>query len=269
VIIITLEDHKDEMHRRYRAAADLLFEPPTGNIQIVPLAGKGPFSLDLILECIEESIGRMTCPGVVIIDPLIKIVPEGMDINRQSDAAYITSKLESVAVRTNCTITYAHHTNKQAVRDGTQLFAGSGSGSQEFDDLARVVMNLKRLTDKEIEEYMLPYNEFGYVELRLTKVNYHAQQRVPFVMKVVAGGALMPVHVQSKRSIVDQQMIDLLPFEPNSLDGAAWDERAKAEGVRGARALRQRLDVTNKVIVSRVGQSHSKVYSRKRPKDGD
>ncbi len=268
VIIVTLEDHEDEMHRRFRAAANVLGGAPTGNIQIVSLAGKGPFKLDLILSCIEEAIGKMGCPGLVIIDPLIKIVPEGMDINKQSDAAYITAKLESVAVRTMCTIMYAHHTNKQAVRDGTQLQAGAGSGSQEFDDLARVVLQLARLTDKEADEYSLPYNEFGYLESKLSKVNYHAQQRVPFVCKVVAGGALQPVHVESRRAILDRRMIELLPFDPGpGLDGTAWDDRAKDEGIRGAKTLRQRLDMTGAVVVGRVGQSQKKVYMRRRSQD--
>ncbi len=267
VMIITLEDHEDEMHRRYRAAADALArsgqQPPVGNIQIIPLAGKGPFSLDLILSCIEENVSWMEHPGVALIDPLINIVPEGMDINRQSDAAYISSKLEAVAVRTQCAITYAHHTNKAAVRDGTQLLAGAASGSQEFADLARVVMQLARLTDREIEEYGLLYNEFGYVEFRLTKVNYHAQQRVPFVMRVVAGGALEPIYVKAKQQTAEERMIDLLPFEPGAFDSETWDGRAKDENIQNYRALRRRLDLAGRVVVNRVGQSGKKAYSQK------
>jgi RecA-family ATPase len=255
-----MEDDADEAHRRFRAAVSSLF--PFGlpddvktklaeNILFVDLLGAGHVGLEVLGEQILKTSAKAGGVGLVIVDPLARVLPPDSDINRQADAASVITMLDQIAVRANASVMFAHHTNKAAVRDGTQLSGGSSTGSQQLEDLSRYVIALKTLSGTEIAKYGIADDKAGYVELRLVKGNYQPPQEGPVIFRRGAGGALNHVGAKSKDQVADETMLSVLAECLSGIDREEWESIAGERGIglNRARASRTRLERGKRVSV--------------------
>jgi hypothetical protein len=205
VVVLSREDDREELQRRFVATINARF--PGGataehvrrlkeNLRFVNLRGVRLARLgDLLVAEAARVVRDLDEPGLVILDPLGKMLPEDSPgLNQQEGACLVHEWLDVLGHETGCAALLAHHVNKAAVREGAG--AGAATGSQLLEDLARYVVALNALSGDDASEHGLdPTHARGFVSLVMTKANYAPPMREPFVFERVEGGALLPREV--------------------------------------------------------------------------
>lgn len=213
VVLASVEDDRDEMHRRLRAALDIAFRDKSigwkdvrelllRRIRFIELRGitgvrLGPAMRDQILKV----VGDVEDPGLVFLDPMSRLLPDLREtggLNSQEGAGIVLNELDALRSATGCTILGAHHIAKEAIRNGGELELTAATGSQQLVDLSRWVLNLKRLKSHEVGAFGLPRGH--YLRAAVTKTNYSPPLNVPMVFQRCEGGALAHVLVESKQA---------------------------------------------------------------------
>ena len=155
VLMITLEDDRNELRRRVKAArlyhgidrAELrgwLFLAAVGakGWKIATLED-GKVCPSALKDKIVDAIDRHRI-DVVIIDPLVKTHSVEENSNPQMDA--VASILTEIATEHNCAVGTPHHVSKGAAEPGN---ADRGRGASAFKDAGRLVKTLASMSKEE------------------------------------------------------------------------------------------------------------------------
>ena len=160
VLIISLEDDKDELRRRVRAAClhhgisqDMvrgwLFlaapDAAAGRLMVPDEAGRAKPST--LVESLDAAITHREIDAV-IIDPFVK--SHAVDENNNAAMDAVVQLLANVAAKRNVVIDVPHHTSKGLNTPGN---ADSGRGASAMKDAARLVYTLTRMTPEEAKTY--------------------------------------------------------------------------------------------------------------------
>lgn len=236
VIFVSREDDREEMQRRLHAAVAARFGGRlsreqrallTRNLHIADLFGirharlGGPMT-DMICEAARQIGG----PGLIVLDPLGKCLPEDVDsINSQEGAARIHEEVDYLVANTGWTCSVAHHVSKGVAREGKAV-AGASTGSLQLEDFARLVLFLTAMEEPE-KRNLDPTHELGYVEVAMTKANYSA--RVDgLVLRREVGGALVPLNAKSQREVDARRALEILVEHDQTMSRDDWRSACKA-----------------------------------------
>lgn len=127
ILLLDAENGKDEIHRRIRA---LGFEDG-----LYPCEVTG-FSLDVNFSLLEDHLWQAGCPGVVFLDSLRSLWPEG-DENDSATVTRLLQMLQEFSRKYNLAILIIHHPNKSGG------FRGSGALSAVPEIVIKVGRNYK------------------------------------------------------------------------------------------------------------------------------
>jgi hypothetical protein len=163
VLILSLEDDRDELRRRVYAVLRhwnltpedvkgwLFLAAPKG-LRIAEMQGGTPAAGKL------EGILRETIAArgidLVALDPFVKA--HGLEENSNSDLDYVCTLLAKIAIEHDCAIDLPHHTRKGIGAPGD---ADRGRGGSSMKDAARLVDTLTPMTTAEAEQFGVPEDE--------------------------------------------------------------------------------------------------------------
>jgi hypothetical protein len=158
VLIVSLEDDRDELRRRVYAVLRrwnltpddvkgwLFLAAPKGlrvaelNSDGVPVAGK----MDELLR--KEIAARQI--DVVSLDPFVKA--HGLEENSNTALDYVCTLLAMLAIEYDCAVDLPHHTRKGVGAPGD---ADRGRGGSSMKDAARLVYTLTPMTTVEAQQF--------------------------------------------------------------------------------------------------------------------
>jgi hypothetical protein len=159
VLIVSLEDDKDELRRRvyavlrhhgiapYEARGWLYLWAPKG-LRLAEVKDKGPAEGPLKLA-IEKAIDKHKI-DLVSLDPFIK--SHGMEENNNMQIDYVCTVLTKMAINENVAIDLPHHTNKTPAPAGD---ANRSRGASSMKDAARLVYTLTPMSPDEAKTFGL------------------------------------------------------------------------------------------------------------------
>jgi RecA-family ATPase/5S rRNA maturation endonuclease (ribonuclease M5) len=242
VVLVSVEDDRNELHRRFKAALDLWFsDTPPGTmekcrpaiekrVQIVDLRGTTSSKLGSgFRENLLPVVDRLEDPGLILIDPLSRLLPE-LDqtggVNSQEGAGIVLNQLDALRTETGCGVIAAHHVSKEAIRSGGQLKLTAATGSQQLVDLSRWVMNLAKLTPDEVNKCGL--HPGHYLEAAIPKSNYTPELDRRLVFQRCAGGALRSVAVEDLGESDEERAFTVLQSIGEWTSYADWKKAAGA-----------------------------------------
>jgi AAA domain len=169
VLLISLEDGRDELRRRVRAAmmhhgisaADVkgwLFlaakdHTRCGDEWKLATAKNGEVHRSQLADRIEDTIVRRKI-DVVSIDPLVKA--HGVDENDNNQIDQVVAILVGIAIEHDCAVDAPHHTNKLLTEPGN---ANSARGASAFKDGGRLAYTLLPMTPDEAQTFGVPEEE--------------------------------------------------------------------------------------------------------------
>lgn len=267
VVLVSVEDDREELHRRFWDALALRYERDpeygggrwqealadvlTRRLRVVDLRGLtgaylGPDLRDRVAAVVE----RVEDPGLVLLDPLGRLLPPDLTLNSQEGGGAVVNELDALRSATGCTVLAAHHVNKLAIREGGELRAGAATGSQMLADLARWVLNLKALTREAAAGYGLEPG--AYVEAAVTKTNYAPTLTAPLVFRRRDGGALEHVHAIGKADRDAQHALAALLKAGEWLTSREWAEAIEDDEVPRDRARDARKHLVLAGMVERL-----------------
>ena len=240
VILLSVEDDRDEMHRRMRAALEIEFRDKgidwadargalEKRIRIVDLRGSigtclGPELLERLLPVVD----RVEDPGFISFDPLSRLLPDLSrtdGLNGQAAAGIILNELDAVRTETRCTVLSSHHVTKDAIKNRGELEMTAATGSQQLIDLSRWVLNLRRIRPTEHSAFGLPHGH--YLEAAVSKSNYTAEIITPIVFERCEGGALSRVIVESSHGRDEDVALKILRSLGEWTSMKAWRDAGK------------------------------------------
>jgi len=271
VVLVSVEDDREEFHRRITAALDLRYSSESLNwrtekraelvkhIRYVDLRGiTNPHLGHELRDRIARTMERVADPGLVLIDPLGRFAPPGTQINSQEGAAQIVNELDAIRQLTGAFTLAAYHVTKSAIKDGGELSGGASSGSLQLEDLSRWVLNLKTLNQKEAGGYGLPAQGHHYIEASVVKTNYSPQLSDPLIFERGKGGALFHVEARRATDIDDEHVLTVLQKAGYWATREDWEREAKEQfeiGEKRACAARTRLIDAGRVAKIEVRES--------------
>jgi hypothetical protein len=176
VLLISLEDDRDELQRRIKAVLDhyginrselkgWLFCASPKLVKLAMMNGKirvtGPLE-----QFIRDAIERRK-PDIISLDPFIKT--HALEENDSGDMDYVCDLLARMAVEYNIAVDSPHHVHKGTVTPGD---ADSGRGSSGIRDAGRLVYTLAPMAEEEARSFNISQeNRHSYVRLDPAKVN--------------------------------------------------------------------------------------------------
>jgi hypothetical protein len=178
VLIVSLEDDRDELRRRVRAAMlhhnithdDIrgwLFLCAPGGLGLkLARAGKGEIEPGELAGALAAEIQRYDL-GALILDPFIKAhsVPE----NDNPAIDLVAGMLARLAADNNCAVDAPHHVNKGSSEPGK---ADRARGASAFKDAARLVYSLSPMLPQEADDLGIKADAARFlVRLDSAKVN--------------------------------------------------------------------------------------------------
>jgi hypothetical protein len=177
VLIISLEDNREEMERRIKAIlihygidrSELkgwLFCPCPTLVKLA-VSGKDRTRVAGPLEAqIKDAIDRRK-PDLVALDPFVKT--HALEENDAGDMDFVCSLLARLAIERNIAVDAPHHVHKGQIIPGD---ADSGRGSSGIKDAGRLVYTLCPMSEEEAELFGIPKSErCAYVRLDAAKIN--------------------------------------------------------------------------------------------------
>lgn len=222
VVIISLEDSRDQYRRRLRTIADSL----ALTLVEKKLLAERIFVYDAIdlglhltrgshsrLEINREAIDVITrlCEQIgdvsVVAFETVSRFFRGGDENGNSDAAVFIEAASTLALYTNAAVLLTHHTGK--TKNRKQMDSHSARGASALTDNARSVMNLEpiRYRDKEAPKGIgkTEFEEYRVLRLDHTKANL-TQRASSYMFHLRAGehGPYLALVNQSPRTTADR-----------------------------------------------------------------
>ena len=282
VVLLSVEDNREEMHRRFTAAFESKYRDECDvltkdwrrelreilirRVRVIDLRGEtAPCLGQDLRDQVSRVVERVENPGLVVLDPLTRLLPPGLLLNDQAGAGQIANELDAIRKATGCFPLLSHHVNKAALRDDSELKAGAATGSQLLSDLARWQINLASLTRKKSGEYGLDLCG-SYVEAAVVKTNYTPPLTEPLVFRRDVGGALFHVRARSKSAGDDEAALTALLKLGAWCTGDEWETAAKELedlAVNRTREARKRLKANGSVesVTLRAGKKYRVLFA--------
>jgi len=272
VVMIAREDDRDELHRRGRASVRAI-DPQLGdgqgwrhwldeNVTVVPIVGP-PVSLDeAVIEAIADEVNAIGGVILIILDPLCRLLPLDVELNKQEGAARIHRAVDLLVSLTGAAVLVAHHVSKAGRLDkpGDDRGAGSSSGSHVLEDLSRFVLRLVPASESDKVEYGLE-RRGSYVKLKAPKENYSPALEHPLIFRRMEGGALAYVRQKSLDEVRAERSLEALrgacESAGHSVEAEVWDKACHALSPRIARDPAQdarKTLLTDGRVVTEPGQ---------------
>jgi hypothetical protein len=180
VLIISLEDNRDEMERRIEAlcihhkidrseldgwlfcacpALAKLAEQKNHTRVVGPLEAQ-----------IRDAVDRLK-PGLIALDPFVKT--HSLEENDAGDMDFVCGLLAKLAIERDIAVDVPHHVHKGQIVPGD---ADSGRGSSGIKDAGRLVYTLCPMSEEEAVGFNVPIAErCAYVRLDAAKINIAAR----------------------------------------------------------------------------------------------
>jgi hypothetical protein len=177
VLLISLEDDRDELRRRVRAAMRhhdvkseevkgwLFLAAPKGLklIEKSPNGGEKVGRLETLLRAAIEKHGI----DIVCLDPFVKA--HGLEENDNNAIDRVCEMLTNIAIELDCAVDAPHHIRKGAAAPGD---ANSGRGASAHKDAGRLVYTLTPMSKDECELFGIAEAEARHlIRLDSAKVN--------------------------------------------------------------------------------------------------
>ncbi|TGP24889.1 MULTISPECIES: AAA family ATPase [unclassified Mesorhizobium] len=163
VLLVSLEDDRDELRRRVKAAMlhhgvseaevkdHLFLAAPGGRAgKLMALDAKGQPRVSGLAETIKRTIQRRKI-DFVCLDPFVKT--HGLTENDNNQMDQVIELLANLAVEMNIAIDVPHHTAKGGANPGS---ADRGRGASAIKDGARLVYTLTTMSEDEAEKFGVP-----------------------------------------------------------------------------------------------------------------
>ncbi len=176
VLIISLEDSRDELRRRVYAVLKhhgitpaevkgwLFLAAPKG-LKLAEMREKAPAAGRLNKLIRDEIAARKL--DIVSLDPFIK--SHALVENDNNAIDYVCTLLAQIAIEHDCAVDFPHHTSKGVTAPGD---ANKGRGASSMKDAARLVYTLTPMDEKEAELYGIADSDrYSYVRVDSGKVN--------------------------------------------------------------------------------------------------
>jgi hypothetical protein len=192
VLVLSLEDGQEEMHRRFYAVTrhyGIAPEQLDGWLYCWTLRGYKMCELDRkgrrvtgpLDDAICEAIERLK-PDVLAIDPLVKL--HGLSENNAGDMDFVADRLAQFAITYNIATDATHHVGKGLRTPGDP---DSGRGSSAIKDAGRLNFTLKTMDEEEAKSCGVAAEErYSYVRLDSAKVNITKHARDALWYKLVS-----------------------------------------------------------------------------------
>ncbi|WP_181167638.1 MULTISPECIES: AAA family ATPase [unclassified Mesorhizobium] len=179
VLMISLEDDKDELRRRVKAAQQhhgipdselkdwLFLAAPGGKAgKLMSLDSKGRPAVGSLGEALKATVERGKI-DFVCLDPFVKT--HGLSENDNNQMDQVIEFLANLAIEMNIALDVPHHTAKGAANPGN---ADRGRGASAIKDGARLVYTLTRMSDEEAARFGVPLADRRlYIRMDSGKVN--------------------------------------------------------------------------------------------------
>jgi hypothetical protein len=181
VLLISLEDDRDELQRRIKAVLDYygidrkelkdwLFCASPKLVKLAMLDGKNRRVTGPLEQFIRDAIKRRN-PDIVSLDPFIKT--HALEENDSGDMDFVCDLLARIAIEFNVAVDSPHHVHKGSVEPGN---ADAGRGSSGIRDAGRLVYTLAPMSDAEARTFNIALEDrYSYVRLDPAKVNIAAR----------------------------------------------------------------------------------------------
>lgn len=266
VLMVSREDDGDEIKRRLRAAVALRDPVRFGagtewralleqNFAFVDIRGIRGLSIESpeLIDALGEKIAQLGGVKITMIDPLGRLVPDGVQLNTQEGAGCVHAAIDAMVAQLGCAISVAHHVSKigRSTRPDEDRGAGASSGSHLLEDLSRYVLRLVPMSGADAKTRHDLDASFGYVEITAPKTNYSATP-APMVFRRRLAGALEHVVLRDERDVLDDRVLALLADAgDDGLTREAWEEACQNAdpkiAVNKVTASRTRLLAANRI----------------------
>lgn len=176
VLIVSLEDDRDELRRRVLAVmkhhrinpADLkgwLFLSAPKGLRLAEMKDGAPAVAELERQ-LREAVDALHI-DVIALDPFVK--SHGLAENDNVAVDYVCTLLTKLAIEKDCAIDTPHHTKKGLTTAGN---ADNGRGASAMKDAARLVYTLTQMSPEEAKQFGINENDRrGFIRLDSGKVN--------------------------------------------------------------------------------------------------
>ena len=177
-LLVSLEDGRDELRRRVRAAMRFYNLAPADIRGWLYLAVPGPAGGKLattengahrtgpLAEWLHNEIGRLDL-DLVSLDPLVKA--HGVEENANNAVDFVAGILSQIAIEHDVAVDVPHHVSKGASDPGN---ANRGRGASAFKDAARLVYTLTAMSPEEAEQFGIsPDSRRRFVRVDNAKTN--------------------------------------------------------------------------------------------------
>lgn len=229
VLLISLEDDRDELQRRITAAlirygidrSELkgwLFcaAPKLSKIAELNNNSKSAGPLE---QQIKDAIARCN-PDLISLDPFIK--SHALEENNSGDMDFVCSLLARMAVEFNVAVDSPHHAHKGQVVPGS---ADAGRGSSGIRDAARLVYTLSTMGEEEAAALNVPAGERGlYIRLDSSKVNIAARSTTATWFKLIG----MPLGNATEEYPAGDMVQTVEPWTPPGAFDGVTEQAANA-----------------------------------------
>jgi hypothetical protein len=192
VLVVSLEDDKDELRRRVRAAMKhhgvshedvrgwLFLATPTDLGLKLATLDDGKIVMGELGNKLRKTIQRWHI-DVVILDPFVKT--HDVEENSNGHIDFVARILTNIAIDCDCAVDVLHHVSKGAADPGN---ADRGRGASAFKDACRLVYSLTTMTAEEAQTFGIPEGERRlYVRMDAAKVNIAAPSGAATWFKLV------------------------------------------------------------------------------------
>jgi RecA-family ATPase len=177
VLIVSLEDGKDELKRRLFATMQhhnidqgelegYLFARTPKGLRLMIMGDQGQPVCSQLYHELRDAIIKLNI-DVVILDPFVKThsLPE----NDNSAIDKVADLLAQLAIEFNIAVDCTHHVHKGAIKPGD---ADAGRGASAIRDAARLVYTLCPMSPEEAKAFGIPQEQRRrYVRMDSAKVN--------------------------------------------------------------------------------------------------
>jgi hypothetical protein len=190
VLLVSLEDDRDEMQRRIKAVLDhygidrseikgWLFCATPKRVKLAHMDGKnrviGPLEQQL-----RDAIVRLK-PDIISLDPFIKT--HALAENDSGDMDFVCDLLATFAIEFGIAVDSPHHVHKGTLAPGD---ADSGRGSSGIRDAGRLIYTLAPMSEEEARMFGIAADDrWSYVRLDSAKVNIAVRSGKPTWFRLV------------------------------------------------------------------------------------
>jgi len=279
VLMVTVEDKLDELHRRVNWAV-ALHDPHrkwagtekvanAENLEFVNVRGltRTGICIDnpVLLEVIVEKAKEFQ-PDLIVLDPITRMLGgsrDRLELNTQEGAQRIHAACDFISEKTGAAVLFCHHFSKRGRDPKEGLGAGSSSGSHLIEDLARSVLTARPLSKREMRDDYGLSGETAGMMVELAKTNYAPPIDTPLIFsKEPPFGALRYQPVRSKNDLLDDRVLEILAAGgPDGMDGDEWLAACRDEeiGKPTFTATKKRLEADGRLDIETVQKVAGKV----------